>query len=72
MASSTFKGSEDGEIASGALKGLLDVKYDTPRWLSLRESSWGGHAENDPASPRLPPPVYQGRLNSQSSILVET
>ncbi|WJI42103.1 MULTISPECIES: hypothetical protein [Mesorhizobium] len=48
----TFKGSADGEIAFGALKGFLDVRYGTRDGSACAEFSWEGHDENDPASGR--------------------
>ena len=32
----TFRGKSNGEIAFGALKGFLDVRYGTPRRFGLR------------------------------------
>ena len=48
----TFKGAADGEIAFGALKGFLDVRYGTRDGSACAESSWEGNDENDPASGR--------------------
>ena len=46
----TFKGAADGEIAFGALKGFLDVRYGTRNGSACAEFSWEGNDENDPAS----------------------
>ncbi|WP_352983001.1 hypothetical protein [Mesorhizobium sp. M1338] len=48
----TFKGLADGEIAFGALKGFLDVRYGTRDGSACAELSWEGHDENDSASGR--------------------
>src|ERR1700722_6535837 len=48
----TFKGAADGEIAFGALKGFLNVRYGTRDDSACAEFSWGGNDENDPASGR--------------------
>jgi hypothetical protein len=48
----TFKGATDGEIAFGALKGFLDVRYGTRDGSACAEFSWDGNDENDPASGR--------------------
>ncbi|ESX08321.1 hypothetical protein X768_22920 [Mesorhizobium sp. LSJC265A00] len=48
----TFKGSADGEIAFGALKGFLDVRYGTRDGSACAEFSWEGLDENDPACGR--------------------
>ena len=48
----TFKGAADGEIAFGALKGFLDVRYGTRDGSACAEFSWEGNDENDPASGR--------------------
>jgi hypothetical protein len=48
----TFKGSADGAIAFGALKGFLDVRYGTRDGAACAEFSWEGHDENDPACGR--------------------
>ena len=48
----TFKGAADGEIAFGALKGFLDVRYGTRDGSACAEFSWQGNDENDPASGR--------------------
>ena len=52
MAHLTFKGAADGEIAFGALKGFLDVRYGTRDGSACAEFSWEGNDENDPASGR--------------------
>jgi len=49
----TFKGAADGEIAFGALKGFLDVRYGTRDGSASAEFSWEGNDENDPASGRV-------------------
>ena len=46
----TFKGAVDGEIAFGALKGFLDVRYSTRDGSACAEFSWEGNDENNPAS----------------------
>lgn len=48
----TFKGKSDGEIAFGALKGFLDVRYGTCDGSACAEFSWEGHDENDPTCGR--------------------
>lgn len=48
----TFKGKSDGEIAFGALKGFLDVRYSTRDGSACAEFSWEGHDESDPACGR--------------------
>ena len=48
----TFKGAADGEIAFGALKGFLDVRYGARDGSACAEFSWEGHDENDPACGR--------------------
>ncbi|WP_288142902.1 hypothetical protein [Mesorhizobium sp.] len=48
----TLKGSADGEIAFGALKGFLDVRYGTRDGSACAEFSGEGHDENDPACGR--------------------
>jgi hypothetical protein len=48
----TFKGAADGEIAFGALKGFLDVRYGTRDDSACAEFSWEGNDGNDPASGR--------------------
>ena len=37
----TFEGKSDGEIAFGAIKGFLDVRYGTPRRIGLRRVLMG-------------------------------
>ena len=44
----TFKGAADGEIAFGALKGFLDIRYGTRDGSASAEFSWEGNDENDP------------------------
>ena len=41
----TFKGAADGEIAFGALKGFLDVRYGTRDGSACAEFSWEGNEE---------------------------
>ena len=53
----TFKGAADGEIAFGALKGFLDVRYGTRDGSACAEFSWEGNDENDPL---VPSPVKTG------------
>src|ERR1700746_3523542 len=48
----TFQGKSDGEIAFGALKGFLDVRYGARDGSACAEFSWQGHDENDPACGR--------------------
>ncbi|MBR0801662.1 hypothetical protein JQ615_40660 [Bradyrhizobium jicamae] len=48
----TFRGKSDGEIAFGALKGFLDVRYGTRDGSACAEFSWEGHDENDPSCGR--------------------
>ena len=48
----TFTGAADGEIAFGALKGVLDVRYGSRDGAACAEFSWEGHDENDPACGR--------------------
>ncbi len=48
----TFEGAADGEIAFGALKGFLDVRYGSRDGSACAEFSWEGHDENDPACGR--------------------
>ena len=38
----TFQGKSDGEIAFGALKGFLDVRYGTRDGSACAEFSWVG------------------------------
>ena len=48
----TFKGAADGEIAFGALKGFLDVRYGARAGAACAEFSWEGHDDDHPASGR--------------------
>jgi hypothetical protein len=48
----TFQGAADGEIAFGALKGFLDVRYSTRDGSACAEFSWEGHDDRDPACGR--------------------
>gem|GEM_PF-2439236 len=48
----TFEGKSDGEIAFGALKGFLDVRYGARDGSACAEFSWEGHDENEPACGR--------------------
>jgi hypothetical protein len=48
----TFKGAADGEIAFGALKGFLDVRYGSRDGAACAEFSWQGHDEGDEACGR--------------------
>jgi hypothetical protein len=48
----TFRGGSDGEIAFGALKGFLDVRYGSRDGAACAEFSWQGHDENDEACGR--------------------
>jgi hypothetical protein len=43
----TFEGSSDGEIAFGALKGFLDVRYGSRAGEACAEFSWQGNDEGD-------------------------
>ncbi|WP_027526722.1 hypothetical protein [Bradyrhizobium sp. Ec3.3] len=45
-------GKSDSEIAFGALKGFLDVRYGTRDGTAYAEFSWEGHDENDPVCGR--------------------
>ena len=47
----TFEG-ETGEIAFGALKGFLDVRYGARDGAACAEFSWEGYDDNDPACGR--------------------
>jgi len=47
-----LRGAADGEIAFGALKGFLDVRYGSRDGSACAEFSWQGHDENDPACGR--------------------
>jgi hypothetical protein len=42
----------DGEIAFGALKGFLDVRYGSRDGSACAEFSWEGYDEKDPACGR--------------------
>ena len=48
----TFTGEADSEIAFGALKGFLDVRYGSRDGAACAEFSWEGSDENDPACGR--------------------
>jgi hypothetical protein len=48
----TFKGKTDGEIAFGALNGVLDTRYGSRDGAACAEFSWEGFDENDPACGR--------------------
>ena len=48
----TFEGAADREIAFGALKGFLDVRYGTRDGSRVRVVPWEGNDENDPTSGR--------------------
>ena len=48
----TFGSQFDGEIAFGALKGFLDVRYGARDGSACAEFSWEGHDDNDPACGR--------------------
>jgi hypothetical protein len=48
----TFQGGAAGEIAFGALKAFLDVRYSARDGSAFAEFSWEGHEENDPACGR--------------------
>jgi hypothetical protein len=48
----TLTGEADGEIAFGALKGFLDVRYGSRDGAACAEFSWEGYGDNDPASGR--------------------
>ena len=48
----TFEGKSDGEIAFGALRGFLDVRYGARDGSACAEFSWEGHDENDTACGR--------------------
>jgi hypothetical protein len=48
----TFQGGSDGEIAFGALKGFLDVRYGSRHGSACAEFSWQGHDEGDEACGR--------------------
>ena len=44
----TFKGAADGEIAFGALKGFLDVRYGSRDGSACAEFSWEGSRRQRP------------------------
>ena len=48
----TFRSAADGEIAFGALKGFLDVRYGARDGSPCAEFSWEGNDENDQACGR--------------------
>ena len=48
----TFEGAAGGEIAFGALKGFLDVRYGARDGAACAEFSWQGYDDNDPACGR--------------------
>src|SRR6476469_6094945 len=48
----TFLGKSDGDIAFGALKGFLDVRYGARDGSACAEFSWEGHDQNDPSCGR--------------------
>ena len=48
----TFERETGGEIAFGALKGLLDVRYGARDGAACAEFSWEGYDDNDPACGR--------------------
>lgn len=48
----TFDNGSDGEIAFGALKGWLDVRYGSRDGAACAEFSWQGYDETDPVSGR--------------------
>lgn len=48
----TFEGAAGGEIAFGALKGFLDVRYGARDGAACAEFSWEGYDDNDPACGR--------------------
>ena len=59
----SFKGTSDGELAFGAVKGWLDVRYGTRDGSACAEFSWEGQNDADPppaaevGSPSAPPDV---------------
>ena len=68
----TFKGAADGEIAFGALKGFLDVRYGAREGAAYAEFSWEGHDENDPACGRgwaatAPPAAWSATSSSTTA-----
>ena len=50
--SRTFEGAAGGEIAFGALKGFLDVRYGARDGAACADFSWQGYDDNDPACGR--------------------
>ncbi len=48
----SFKGTSDGELAFGAVKGWLDVRYGTRDGSPCAEFSWEGQNDADPACGR--------------------
>ena len=48
----TFRGAAEGEIAFGALKGFLDVRYGSRDGSAAAEFSWRGHDDADEACGR--------------------
>lgn len=48
----TFEGEAGGEIAFGALKGFLDVRYGARDGAACAEFSWEGYDDNDTACGR--------------------
>lgn len=52
QANLTFEGETGGEIAFGALKGFLDVRYGARDGVACAEFSWEGYDDNDPACGR--------------------
>lgn len=48
----TFERKSGGEIAFGALKGFLDVRYGARDGSACAEFSWDGNDENDPVCGR--------------------
>ena len=66
----TFKGAADGEIAFGALKGFLDVRYGARDGSACAEFSWEGHDENDPACGRRWVPSAPPAASSATSISI--
>ena len=48
----TFEGAASGVIAFGAVKGFLDVRYDTRDGSACAEFSWEGYDDKNPRSGR--------------------
>ena len=71
----TFKGAADGEIAFGALKGFLDVRYGTRDGSACAEFSWEGNDENDPACGRgwvaLAPPAASSDTSTSTTATIQ-